>query len=106
MNEEGLFIDNARFAKVVETPNGPGLLIGGHVFEVKSPFPDGISWLASALRRTDLCESSVGGSRIASSGIGLGRFASGAIAGADTQERQADQECARIPHCGTIGKAG
>lgn len=29
--------EEARFAQLVSTPNGPGILIAGHVFEVRVP---------------------------------------------------------------------
>lgn len=57
---EEAFIDACRFAKLVTTPNGPGMLIDGMVFQVLSPmgnqidttYPDYTDWLVRALRRT------------------------------------------------------
>lgn len=37
MNHEKMFLDECRFAKVVETPTGDALLIGGRVFYITGP---------------------------------------------------------------------
>lgn len=37
MTHEQLFIDECRFAKIVSTPTGDGILIGGRVFYITAP---------------------------------------------------------------------
>lgn len=48
--ERERFIEDCAFAKVVSTSDGPALLIGGSVIEIKSSFRDHVEWLAIALR--------------------------------------------------------
>jgi hypothetical protein len=57
-NLDEAFIDECRFAKLVETPNGTGILIGGMVFRLEGPpsigtnlRPDYTASIVSALRR-------------------------------------------------------
>lgn len=45
------FMDDSRFASVVRTCGGDGLLIGGIVIHVQSPERNHVEWIAEALRR-------------------------------------------------------
>lgn len=60
---EEMFLDDCRFAKVVSTPSGEALLIGGKVFHVAGPYrPEERNvWaerLAVALRKIDVRQTS------------------------------------------------
>jgi hypothetical protein len=50
------FLDACRFAKQVQTPTGPAILIGGEIYHVtgprRAPQDDVVLWLVIALRST------------------------------------------------------